>query len=316
MFWILIFISVFIIIFFILSIIGLTYNKTPKITLVPDFSTDTSDNHSRTYCKKQKVKCYNPDDCKRMCMDDEVMTCQKLNNNITDEYIFQFARDTIPLKKNDNNSLTSLSQITLPDRDKNNKIVLFNTIHESKFIYINFKPSDTINYNSNFICYSIISSQINNSNIIVDTKFFKNFSNIQNIVDDKDIDVKIINIDYNSGEGVCAPINVSGIPSCDTNKGGMLVWSGWTQPEADMEWQCICNYPAFASDKGCSKINSNVCIGGKFDWENGQLPTEGTCTCNTGMTEIRDYRGVPYCVPSEKVDWYTNYFRTNGDIIN
>ena len=312
MFWILIIISIFIILFFILSMIGLTYNKTPSLTLVPDLTTDTKDNHSRTICQKQKVKCYNKDDCDRMCMDNIEMDCIKLDNNITNEYIYKFTNQN----SINNNNVNSVTQITIPIKDKNNKLVLFNNIHESKFIYVNFKPSDTINYNSNFISYSITNSQINDINIIIDVSFFKNLTTIKDISNIKDFDIKIIEIDTTSGEGVCAPIKTKGLPKCDTTKGGMLVWTGWTQPEADMEWQCICNYPAFASGDGCSKINSNVCIGGQFDWEKNQLPTEATCTCNTGMTEIRDYRGVPYCVPSEKVGWYTNYFQTNGDIIN
>jgi hypothetical protein len=317
MFWILIFISIFIIIFFILSIIGLSYNKTPKLTLVPDFSTDTTDNHSRTLCLKQKVNCYNDDDCDRMCMEKNniQMVCQKLNNNTTYEYIFKFAKNQNSIKKG-NENVNSVTQITIPVKDKNNKLVLFNNIRESKFIYINFKPDDDVNYNYNFICYSITNSQLNDSNIIIDISFFKNLTTIKNISDKEAIDIKIIDIDTQSEEGVCAPANKNELPKCDITKGGMLVWSGWTQPEADMGWQCICNYPAFASGEGCSKINANVCIGGKLDWKENQLPTEATCTCDKDMTEIRDYRGVPYCVPSEKVGWYTNYFQTNGDIIN
>ena len=237
-------------------------------------TTDTSENHSRTLCAKQKVKCKNKDDCKKMCMDVNEMDCVKLNNNKTVEYIFSFVRNTVSLKNNIDNSLNSLTQITLPVKDKDNKIVLFNTISDSKFIYVNFKPSDTVNYNTNFVCYSIENSKINDTNMVIDISFFKNLTTTKNIFQDQNIDIKIINIDTESGEGVCIQENITKLPDCDTTKGGMLVWSGWTEPEAEMEWQCICNYPAFASGEGCSKVNSNVCIGGTFEWEKNQITGE------------------------------------------
>ena len=83
-----------------------------------------------------------------------------------------------------------------------------------------------------------------------------------------------------------------------------------------MEWDCFCRYPAFSNGPDCGVINPNVCSGGKFDWNKKQLPTEASCTCDPNtQTELRDYRGVPYCVPKEFEKWYTNYFTMEGNLI-
>jgi len=317
MFWIVITFVTIISILFILSFIGVTYNKKTGLTTLSSLKTGSF----TTKCSQEKVNCVNDDDCKKKCLEagNQEYKCQPIVSNKAIPSIFSLLKDSIKFTFDDTNNkfANNINTITTPLKDKNSKDILFYELQKTTVIYINFKPSDSLNYDYNFIPYSILNSQITESNIIVNVKIKSNPNNITNINfnNETNIDIKWVNIEVQSTEKVCVQDTDKGLPPCNIDYGGMYTWSGWTQPTGDMKWDCICNYPAFASGPECT-INSYICAGGTFDWKPNQLPTEAKCTCNPGLTEVKDYRGVSYCVPSDQINWYTNYFKTNGDIIN
>ena len=96
---------------------------------------------------------------------------------------------------------------------------------------------------------------------------------------------------------ICLPTQQT--QDCNPQLGGIKIFTA-TDGEV-MNWSCACLYPEYAvydeNTKGC-KLLPNVCgENGKFDWDaTRNLPTDATCTCNTGYTPIYDYQGRPLCV--------------------
>ena len=120
----------------------------------------------------------------------------------------------------------------------------------------------------------------------------------------KCIELKVNNKDYGNTKKVCALAKAE--MKCNTQYGGLPVWSGWTNPDR-MEWDCLCMYPNYAGGESCSKINPNICNGGKgFEWNANDGPPEktGICTCVDGQEKIIDENGIPICVEKGKGLWY------------
>ncbi len=119
----------------------------------------------------------------------------------------------------------------------------------------------------------------------------------------KCIEIKVNNKNYGNTKKVCALAKAE--IKCNTQYGGLPVWSGWTNPDR-MEWDCLCMYPNYAGGESCSKLNPNVCNGGQgFQWNaNDGPPENGICTCVDGQEKIIDKNGVPICVEKGKGLWY------------
>lgn len=309
-----------IIVLFSLSFIGLSYKK-PKTSLIDLVSVG----NNPVNCSQNKVKCFTPEECTTKCSDIIEMDCVKPDNNEITTYIYTFKitpdinNGSIRLD-NPVDSIDKLTKFTISINDKNNKNVDFNSLilyNSNNFIntlYLNFKPEDTINFNNNFVSYNISKPYplLSDKDISFNVQFkgSPNFFKVNN-----EIAIKWVNIrPINSQEGVCVPSQSTKIPDCNKKNGGMLVWTGWTNPDV-MEWTCICQYPDFASGPTCETINPNVCKGGTFNWKDNQLPTDAECSCDKDNILVKDYRGVPYCIPKDEQRWYTNYFLPNGDII-
>lgn len=89
---------------------------------------------------------------------------------------------------------------------------------------------------------------------------------------------------------------------CDMSKGGIWVWTGWASTER-MEWDCLCTYPGYAGNQGCTGWNPNICKGGTFTYDATKQqntgPSINDCTCPTGYHLLSaDPGGIPICVPA------------------
>jgi hypothetical protein len=316
MIWMLIIIFIVIFFLFMLAFIGLNNRnkQTPdkKGALVVNSSLPNS-----LECAKNKVTCNNSEQCNSKCTDNVELECVKIQDPTVKEYSYIFSKNMpIEYLNDSSKSVTNVKNITIPSIDNNGKKVNVDTLKGISTIYINFKYSkddqetNIINANyGNFISY-IKGEQ--DQNIINLT--YKISDNVYDISQKGDIAIKWYNINVDNIQGYCVPKTINAIPPCNAQKGGVLTWTGWTNPNAG-SWSCICRYPAFSNGGDCGQLNPNVCAGGTFVWNSYELPTDGKCTCNEGNELVKDYRGVPYCVPSEYKKWYTTYFTPTGDII-
>ena len=89
---------------------------------------------------------------------------------------------------------------------------------------------------------------------------------------------------------------------CNTNLGGLWVWSGWGDG-TPWEWSCVCQYPHLAQGKGC-KLNPNVCRGGTFnDHANDTLkrtPSSADCQCAKDHIKVVTYQDIPLCIEKNR----------------
>lgn len=105
---------------------------------------------------------------------------------------------------------------------------------------------------------------------------------------------------YGTSGYFCLPQKPS--QPCDPAKGGIWEWTGWASTDR-MEWDCLCTYPGYAGNPGCTKWNPNVCNGGIFSYDatkqQNQGPSINDCTCATGYNLLSaDPGGIPICVPA------------------
>lgn len=107
---------------------------------------------------------------------------------------------------------------------------------------------------------------------------------------------------YGDGGYYCLPEKPT--QPCDTGKGGIWVWTGWASTDR-MEWDCLCTYPGYAGNEGCTQWNPNICKGGDFVYDATQTkyqnvgPSVSDCTCSTGYNLLSaDPGGIPICVPA------------------
>jgi len=115
------------------------------------------------------------------------------------------------------------------------------------------------------------------------------------------------------------------VMNCNIAHGAIPVFAGWSGSDR-MEFDCMCAYPLWASSNTCNKdtgkctgsceLNPDVCMGGTFDWDltqRSQEPEAGLCTCPEGTEMIIDYNaGLPKCVPTDKLAWYSDLDLTTG----
>jgi hypothetical protein len=119
---------------------------------------------------------------------------------------------------------------------------------------------------------------------------------------------------------VCAPREA--IMKCGKNLGGVLTWSGWANPDR-MEWNCLCQFPSYASNDNCSQFNSGICsaynatqnkfVSG-YNWNVSMgRPEWGSCTCPTGFTRQTSLSNqIQRCVPNEISGLYADLQTASG----
>lgn len=111
---------------------------------------------------------------------------------------------------------------------------------------------------------------------------------------------------YGSAGNYCLPT----IPKkpCDTTKGGILVWTGWSSTDR-MEWDCLCAYPEYFGNNGCTQLNSGICEGGEFDYDATKMkrsPAITDCKCGSDSYLLVNKQGdLPLCINKSV---YPHYF--------
>jgi hypothetical protein len=88
---------------------------------------------------------------------------------------------------------------------------------------------------------------------------------------------------------------------CNEKLGGVWTWTGWASKGG--EWDCMCTYPEIAGGNGCSKLNPNVCKGGKYTYsaigaDRGPRLTD--CECPPTHIRIHTNKGIPMCIKKNK----------------
>jgi len=119
---------------------------------------------------------------------------------------------------------------------------------------------------------------------------------------------------------VCAPRKA--IMRCGQNLGGMLTWSGWADADR-MEWDCLCQFPSYASNKNCTEFNSGICSAydpsskktkSFYNWNVSMgRPELGTCSCPQGYTRQTSLTNqIQRCVPNNLMGLYQDLNSSSG----
>lgn len=111
---------------------------------------------------------------------------------------------------------------------------------------------------------------------------------------------------YGASGNYCLPA----LPSkpCNAKNGGIWVWTGWASPDR-MEWDCLCTWPDYYGDIGCTDLNPGICSPGTFTYNasgNTNPPLAQNCKCDPGnylMIRLKDQS--PFCVNN---NIYPDYF--------
>ena len=103
-----------------------------------------------------------------------------------------------------------------------------------------------------------------------------------------------------SGKKYCLPRKPT--KPCNQKLGGVWTWSGWADTNTK-EWECMCTLPEIAGNIGCTKLNPNVCKGGKYNYsaigsKRGPLPSD--CICPENTFQIVTENNVPMCIPKSE----------------
>lgn len=99
------------------------------------------------------------------------------------------------------------------------------------------------------------------------------------------------------GKRYCLPAKPD--KQCNEDLGGVWTWTGWASVDRK-EWDCLCTYPEISGNRGCTKINPNVCAGGEYTYSakiknRGPLPSD--CTCPSTSVKIVTENNIPMCIP-------------------
>jgi hypothetical protein len=96
--------------------------------------------------------------------------------------------------------------------------------------------------------------------------------------------------------------------TCSEENGGVLAWTGWSSTDR-MEWDCLCSYPDYFGNPGCTQLNPGVCEGGNFNFnaKDGKSPSADNCECKDDKIKVTTGRGqVPLCI--DKNIKFLNYY--------
>lgn len=86
---------------------------------------------------------------------------------------------------------------------------------------------------------------------------------------------------------------------CNEELGGVWTWTGWASSN-NKEWDCLCTYPEISGNRGCTKLNPNVCKGGDYRYSAKKLkrgPIPSDCVCPAGSIHLVSQDNVPMCIP-------------------
>lgn len=119
---------------------------------------------------------------------------------------------------------------------------------------------------------------------------------------------------------VCAPRQA--IMRCGRSLGGVLTWSGWADTDR-MEWECLCQFPAYASNQNCTQFNTGICSAydpsskttkSFYQWNVSMgRPELGSCTCPAGYTRQTVYANqLQRCVPTNLSGLYQDLASSEG----
>jgi hypothetical protein len=119
---------------------------------------------------------------------------------------------------------------------------------------------------------------------------------------------------------VCAPREA--VMRCGKNLGGVMTWSGWGGVDRQ-EWNCLCQFPAYASTNNCSDFNAGVCSAydatqkkfkSGYNWNVSMgRPELGSCTCPVGTQRQTSFiNQMQRCVPTPLTGLYADLQTSTG----
>ncbi len=119
---------------------------------------------------------------------------------------------------------------------------------------------------------------------------------------------------------VCAPRQA--IMRCGKTLGGVLTWSGWGNADRQ-EWNCLCQFPTYASNNNCTEFNAGVCSAydsaaqkftSGYNWNVSMgRPELGNCTCPSGTTRQTSVTNqIQRCVPNTLSGLYSDLQTSTG----
>ena len=92
----------------------------------------------------------------------------------------------------------------------------------------------------------------------------------------------------NNGKKYCLPEKTAKTYTCNTNTGGVPVWTGWGSTNR-MEWDCMCLYPQFFGGPGCSQTPGVCELDGdsymQYDFSLGRPPQYSDCVLPKNLTD-------------------------------
>lgn len=113
----------------------------------------------------------------------------------------------------------------------------------------------------------------------------------------------------------CVPARAT--MQCNESTGGIPVFSGWSGAVDNMNFDCLCSYPLWASSRVCNTdtgsctgncmLNPGICQPGTFRWDlkkESVDPEASLCECDPGYTLLIDSSGLPRCVPEDIQTFY------------
>lgn len=88
---------------------------------------------------------------------------------------------------------------------------------------------------------------------------------------------------------------------CNLDLGGQWVWTGWADTR-NKDWECLCTFPEIAGNIGCTRVNPNVCRGGKYSFTHTETrgPIPEDCECPTDAIRIVTEGNVPMCIKKNR----------------
>jgi len=98
---------------------------------------------------------------------------------------------------------------------------------------------------------------------------------------------------------VCAPPKPP-IIDCQSDKGGIMVWSGYGFTD-NMDWSCLCTQPGYFNGIDCKNKNPGLCTGGTFDVSKKGFSNE-SCTCPENTKKMIDSRtNLAFCANTNPI---------------
>jgi hypothetical protein len=109
---------------------------------------------------------------------------------------------------------------------------------------------------------------------------------------------------------------------CGRDLGGVLTWSGWADADR-MDWDCLCQFPGYASNSNCREFNSGICstydpntqkTKSHYNWNVSMgRPELGSCSCPNGfIRQTSVVNQMQRCVPNALTGLYKDLLTSDG----